>query len=361
MSAPTDPNASALTDRFLRIATRLPDQIVRKFQELSERDVCDRYAQLPHSLVAVAFGAICAMLGIILRWTVDTLWDGAGPFGLMVPIVLIATFFGRWLAGLVCLILTSSFAWYFVLPREGSFQFVLVSDGPRVIVNVAAGMFVVIVGELFRRTMRHALLDRELLLRELEHRVKNNFASVASMLRLQIKQNEDAPTVLAALHSALGRVESYAIVNSFLYRSDRYTGLIDVAAYLQQLCQTLQSTASTSDTQIEIHSELEQVTMGRDQAIAVGLLVNELVTNAVKHAFSESQTGNIIVKLSKEDDGAVLFVKDDGEGFTSVAGPDSFGMRLTTALAQQADARMELATDDNGTKYTFTFETLNND
>ncbi|MCC2096133.1 MAG: ATP-binding protein [Hyphomicrobiales bacterium] len=308
-----------------------------------------------HGVTAeVAFGVTCAVAGIFLRWLIDGIWEGAGPFGLMVPLVLVATLFGRWTAGAICLAITSLHAWYFVLPEVGSFRFAGASDQPRVIVNIAAGLFVVLLAEIFRRAMHSALYERDILLREVEHRVKNNLASVASMMRMQIRQHADAPATLAALQTAVGRVESYAILNSFLYHGDRYTGQIDFAAYLETLCQSLESSLTAAPVNIAIVRQFERLIVPSDRANALGLLVNELVTNAVKHAFGPQANGQVRVRLSRAGPSVVLEVADNGCGLSEASrNSDTLGMKLIAALTQQAEAVMTVETASTGTCYRF--------
>ena len=308
-------------------------------------DVVALFPAQPALVVQLLFAICCTIAGVALRWLIDFIWPGAGPFGLMVPVVLVATLFGRWQAGLVTLALSSIYAWYFVLPS---------ADWPRVIVNVLSGAVVVLLADLFRRTMRQALLDRELLLREIEHRVRNNFSSVASMLRLEIRQHVNDPATLTALQCALGRVNSYAIVNSFLDRVGNYTGTVDMHAYLGELCRSLKSSATTGK-QVRIECAVPRFLMEGNRAILVGLLVNEIVSNAIKHAFQTKQTGVVAVRFVNGGDGWMLHISDNGQGMTERKGVSSLGLNLIPALAKQAGMSCELQSDGNGTRYKFRF------
>jgi len=171
---------------------------------LTSLDFSDLARPVPPVLSQILFGVLCSVLAIALRMLTDIWLPGAGPFALTIPLVLVATLFGRWTAGIVCQTIVSLHAWFYVLPIQGSFDFADPTDGPRVFVNLVAGYFVVALAEIFRRAMRHALADREALLLELEHRVKNSFMSIASVLRLQMRNAKD-PATQAALQSAIGR------------------------------------------------------------------------------------------------------------------------------------------------------------
>lgn len=329
-------------------------KLVRKARSLIEHDLLGDVGLPSRVAMQVAFGIACALFGICIRLLMNGVWPGAGPFSLMVPIVLIATFFGHWQAGGVCLIITFAHAWYYVLPITESFLFARASDGPRAIVSFGSGVFVVILAELFRSSMRRAMVGREMLLRELEHRVKNNFASVASILRLQMRQHAQDPVVQTALQAALGRVESYAIVNGLLYRDEHYTGIVDMSSYLEELCLSFEKSVSQAKP-VSIIRKIEKVSMPRDQAIAVGLLVNEIVTNALKHAFAAGTTGEVIVELSSAGDGLTLIVRDNGRGIIDKPDSDSLGMRIVASLTQQARAKMEMSSSEGGTEFTFAF------
>jgi len=337
-----------LGSRFARLLNRAS----LRYQRIADLDVVELFGTWPAASVQMVFAVLCTVVGIGLRQMIDVVWAGAGPFGLMVPSVLVATLFGRWQAGGITLVLSSLYAWYFVLPVEGSFSFALASDWPRVIVNVLAGAFVVALAELFRGIMRQALRERELLLKEIEHRVKNNFASVAAMLRLQIHQHDGNETILAALQSALGRVDSHAIVNSFLYRDTTYTGEVDLKVYLEELCASLQMSLSP-DARIDLRCEAAPARMVRDRAVLMGLLVNETVTNAMKHAFAAGEAGEVVVELVENEGSWSLAVRDNGAGFAGTAGDKTLGMELIAAITRQLDATLHLESGSRGTCFRF--------
>lgn len=328
--------------------------LLRFWRGLAERDIRDRYPDAHPLVTSVLFGTFCAASAILMRFLIDTIWSGAGPFALTMPFVLIATLFGHLSAGLVCLVLASLYAWFVVLPVNYSFSFFVPSDGPRVMINVASGFVVVLLAEVFRSAVRSASQDREMLLRELEHRVKNNFASVAAFLRMQIRQNEDNPATVNALQSAIGRVESYSLVNSFLYRSDRYTGTVEMRTYLQAICDSLKKSLAV-ERKIEIKADLDEVTMPREQAIAVGLIVNELVTNCIKHAFQGREAGRILVEMKKDGPSVVLSISDNGVGLPEEKEGSSLGLKLINSLARQGDATMTTESGSDGSSFCFEF------
>jgi len=338
------------SSRFPPSFRRLLGSIHAASRSVATFNIGSAFPTLPPLLVLALFGIACTISGISLRWIIDQIWDGAGPFALMVPFVLVATLFGRWQAGLLTAVLSSLYAWYFVLPIGSSWSFEVPRDGPRVVVNVTAAFFVVALAELFRRNMWQALDDREMLLREIEHRVKNNFASVASMLRLQMREHAEDSTIMLALQAALGRVESYAIANSFLYRGSGYSGTVNLSGYLAELCANLERTA-VSDKPVKIMTDVPELIWDRDRAIVIGLLVNELVTNSYKHAFAGRTNGVIEVRMHGTDQDWSLDVSDNGVGFVQQADGGSLGHKLIGALATQVDATVEVSSGEEGTRY----------
>ncbi|PHP66233.1 hypothetical protein CSC94_14965 [Zhengella mangrovi] len=294
------------------------------------------------------------MVAVGLRALTDISLPGAGPFALAVPVVLIATLFGGWIAGVVCQSLAGLHAWYFILPIAGSFRFEDSSDGPRVFVNLAAGFISVLLAEIFRRAARKALHDREMLLVELEHRVKNSFASIASIMRMQMR--DAPPDAKALLQSALGRIESYARAYGYLrFRFDD-TGSVHIDEYLRDLCTALEDTA-TADRRVGFSCKAPRIAINRDKAIVIGLLVNEVATNSIKHAFGEGK-GRISVEFRPDNGGHVLTIADDGQGIsdeTMRSGKSGLGLRLIEALAQQGNGTVERTTGPGGTTFTVNF------
>lgn len=318
---------------------------------LASIDITDIARPLPPLVTQALFGLLCAGFAVLLRAVTDIYLPGAGPFALTVPVVLVATLFGRWVSGAVCQTLAGLHAWYYVLPIAGSFAFETAGDGPRVIVNLAAGYFSVALAEVFRRTARSALHDREMLLVELEHRVKNSFASIAGVMRLQMR--DASPEARDLLQSALGRVESYARAYSYLRFQFDDTGSVVLGDYLRDLCKALEETA-THDRRIAFECRADGTAVPRDKAITIGLLVNEVATNSVKHAFRD-RGGTVTVAFETREDGKVLTIADDGPGMRVNGESSGLGRRLIDALAMQAGGTVEVDSGASGTAYTITF------
>lgn len=329
---------------------------------IGELDLPDRLAPvLPRWITQLAVAIFCAVLGYAVRLVVDSFAPSAGPFSLGYPAVLAATLFGRWQAGLICALISVAFAWYAVLPVQFSFAFADSADIPRLAVNAFSYAALVALADRFRVAVRHAteerdrqIAERDLFLQEFDHRVKNNFAVVASMLDLQ-RRRADEPSTRDALGVALSRVESIARAHRHLYRGRVAPGEVEMRTYLNELSTALaESLALHQAIQLDCHAD--SVTMERDRAVSIGLVVNELVTNAAKHAFRDRETGRIEVSFRSHGEGWRLIVADDGVGMSPEAltngRPGGLGQRLIDAFARQAGGSLDMESDATGTRAT---------
>ena len=332
-------------------------------KRVAELDFPDRMSgRLPVWASQVLFAFACTALAFGLREIVDILFPGAGPFALTFPSVLAATLFARWQAGALSMVLCALYAWYFVLPAPGSFHFTVEGDGPRVLVNLLSGFGVVALAELFRLAVRRAVnerdakvAERDLYLREFDHRVRNNFATVTSMLDMQRRQMPDGPAQ-DALFEALGRVESISRAHRALYRGDGSPDRVEMAVYMTELCDALRD-GLLEGRGVSLDCRVEPMRLDRDRAVALGLLVNELVTNAAKHAFGGRETGTVVVSLNRTEDTLCLVVEDDGVGMPeTLPNPSSLGQRLIKAFAAQAGGTVETVSSADGARFTCTLE-----
>jgi len=173
---------------------------------------------------------------------------------------------------------------------------------------------------------------------ELNHRVKNNLALISSMLGLQARAS--GPDVQAQLQKAVDRIQAIADVHARLYRSSRKDD-VDFAAYLADLCRRL-AESLLEDDRVRITVQAEPVVMPLDRAVALGVVVNELVTNAAKHAYPAPASGEISVRLERTASGLVLSISDTGQGLPQdISGP-GLGMRLVRSLVQQIGGALDI-------------------
>ncbi|MCG6551915.1 MAG: response regulator [Candidatus Magnetominusculus sp. LBB02] len=205
-----------------------------------------------------------------------------------------------------------------------------------------------------------SLKDKEVLLREIHHRVKNNLQIVSSLLDLQVKNIKDPQTKLMFKDSQ-NRLKTMAILHEKLYQSDNMAE-IDFAKYINNLLGHLYRSYCMDTSRILISTDIEEATIGLDTAVPCGLIINELVSNSLKHAFNDGRSGSLTVSMKKLDDGRFkLTVRDTGVGLPD--GMDfkkskSLGLRLVNALVvEQLEGTLEFNSND-GASFSVTFTEL---
>jgi two-component sensor histidine kinase/sensor domain CHASE-containing protein len=206
-----------------------------------------------------------------------------------------------------------------------------------------------------------SLAEKELLLREIHHRVKNNLQVVSSLLNLQSGVTEDE-RARAALRESQGRIHSMALIHEFLYgeSGDRPPDLarVDFRGYLSRLSSSLMSAYQVDQSRIKLEISEREIYLDADSAVSCGLLVNELLSNCLKHAFPDGREGKVFIGIEAgEEDEITIFVKDDGVGFPPGFDPlkaGSMGLRLVRALVHQLHGRTEFA-NEGGSSIGFAF------
>lgn len=331
---------------------------------LGETDLADRLAPSGRGalVVQLGFGLVIASVALGLRAIIDGIAPAAGPFSLGFPAILIATLFGRWRAGLLTGTLLLLHSWYFVLPVQLSFVLQSEDDAGRLILASLNYAAVLLIAELFRRAVRRAarerdreLAERDLFLEEFDHRVKNNFTLVAALLDMQRRRAKD-PEAQEALSTALNRVESIARAHRHLYRGEAASpGDVDMAVYLDELSAALAEALFLRGA-ITLDCSCDHAAIPRDRAVSIGLIVNELVTNAAKHAFAGRESGRIEVRFEAAPPGWILTVRDDGVGLPDEPRARSkdggLGQRLIEGFVRQARGKASTESGPEGTKVT---------
>jgi two-component system, sensor histidine kinase PdtaS len=200
--------------------------------------------------------------------------------------------------------------------------------------------------------LQSALTEREVLVKEVHHRVKNNLQVVVSLLRLQASRLRDEAGS-DALRESLNRVSAMSTIHELLYRSNTMAD-IDFAEVLRTLTGNLHDAYGLSAEQISIVVEADPVPVSMDAAVPLALIANELISNAFKHGFADGADGEVRVGLTREGDEVVLLVSDTGPGFVPPKRSASLGLMLVDRLVRQVSGRLELEPPP-GTRYRLTF------
>ena len=204
-----------------------------------------------------------------------------------------------------------------------------------------------------------SLREKETLLREIHHRVKNNMQVISSLLNLQAGHIADEEARRMLKEGQL-RIRSMALIHEKLYQA-RDLSKIDFAAYLQSLASFLFQFFKVDPEQVRLETDLEDVRLDINTAVPCGLLVNELVSNALKHAFPDGRRGTVWIKLRREKDGTLkLRVADDGVGLPKgfdYRSSESFGLQIAHLLIEQLEGTIAVE-GKKGTAFCITFREL---
>jgi two-component sensor histidine kinase len=205
--------------------------------------------------------------------------------------------------------------------------------------------------------IKASLKEKEVLLSEIHHRVKNNMQIISSLLKLQASSIGDE-RVTDVLRECRGRVQTMAFVHETLYSSDTLA-FIDFKTYISKVANQIFQSYVTGKGRVKLEVDAEDIKLGIEQATPLGLITNELVTNSLKYAFPENRSGEIIVRIGAVEQDSIEFVfSDNGIGIPEGLdwrNTDSLGLRLVILLAEnQLDGTVSLDRG-KGTHFTVRF------
>lgn len=191
--------------------------------------------------------------------------------------------------------------------------------------------------------------EKELLLQEVHHRVKNNLQIVISLLNLQARHVKD-PAALEVMQALRSRVRSMALLHERLYRHDDLEHIV-LEDYFGEICESLYAAYGVTEDRVKLQFTMAPIKVDLDTAITLGLIVNELISNTLKYAFPDSYSGSLGIDLDKlHGDTYRLIVWDNGVGFSDVQDQQqSFGLKLVSSLIKKLDGSIKFD-NNNGTK-----------
>jgi two-component system, sensor histidine kinase PdtaS len=245
------------------------------------------------------------------------------------------------------------------------------SDGNKIPVEISASTenfsdefyIVMVVRDITERKeseneIKRSLEEKKVLLREIHHRVKNNMQIISSLLNLQATHTNDE-NVIDILMESQNRVKSMAMIHEKLYQSPELAR-IDFKEYISQLSTFLRQSYIYINNAIIIETEVDDVHLNIDTAVPCGLIINELVTNSIKHGFPDDKPGLIRIKLSESCGKYILSVKDDGIGFPETLdfrNTATLGLQLINNLVLQLDGTIDVIID-KGTEFKINFQPM---
>jgi two-component sensor histidine kinase len=186
--------------------------------------------------------------------------------------------------------------------------------------------------------LRQLLNEKEWLVKEIHHRVKNNLQIAISLLNTQCEFIDNQPAI-HAIQESRERLQAIAIIHQRLYQVGGHDSMIDMRSYIDEMIYNLRGSYATGADRFTIQKDIDHIELDLSQAVPIGLVLNEAITNCMKYAFSGEKTGTIEISLRRQQEGKVLLrIADDGPGLPASLRPEeckSFGLRLIQLFSQQ--------------------------
>lgn len=304
-------------------------------------------------MVEIVIGVSLTALFAIARFALLP-WTGeAAPYALVFAAVAGAAVLAGWRSGLIALIFGQALTYVYATEPFGS---AFPKDSEQVaglLLATASQLLLLIIIVLYQREVDRAWSRREgqmnLLekaLREIDHRTSNNYQTVLALVLAQAKAAKEIP-VREALQQVADRIRAIADAQRKLAVASQSLEEVRIAEHLQDLCEQIQRGLSRDGVLIEC--EFADLMVSADETVCISILVNELVTNALKHAFPDNRSGIIRVTLAPSARGIELAVADNGVGMDSRRRPGSLGMRLVDTFVRQLKAKHEIRAGESGT------------
>lgn len=209
-----------------------------------------------------------------------------------------------------------------------------------------------------QQRMEVSLKEKEILLREVHHRVKNNMQVISSILNLQSSYVSDE-YALTLLKESQNRIKTMAYIHESLYQNKSFTS-VNFSDYVRTLVNNIVQSYSYSADKIQLDLNIEPIMLSLDSSIPAGLIINELITNAIKHAFPNGQSGQITFNLRCQNNFVLLELKDNGVGFAEgvdFENSHSLGLQLVNTLTEQIEGQIKFKSGKNiGTEVIVTFK-----
>jgi two-component system, sensor histidine kinase PdtaS len=306
--------------------------------------------------VEIAIGIAFAIAMVTFRVALDPIIGERVPYALNFVAIVLATVAAGWRSGFLALTLSQLLIWYVVVPERWSFAFqsgdimwafVVATFSEAVILLIIALYQREIDKGVAEREQRMALLDHAL--NEIDHRTRNNHQTVLAMIHLQA-QRSTHDGVREALHQVADRIHAIAQATERLALRSGNLERIRLDDHLCGLCEHIERGLSRQN--VNVRCEVEEITTSADMAIPIAIIVNELVTNALKHAFDGRDQGDVLV-TGRMNGALRLTVTDNGVGIRPDNRKDrgGLGTKLVENFARQLGAQHEIVSSEQGTTH----------
>ncbi len=212
---------------------------------------------------------------------------------------------------------------------------------------------------LYEKELKKSLGEKEVLLKEVHHRVKNNMQVISSILNLQSAYVEDK-YIISVLNESQNRIRAMASIHERLYRTNNFSD-IKFSSYIEDLAENLINTYELSDSKIDLSCDVEEVFLTLNMSIPCGLIINELISNSLKYAFKGIDKGKIMLSLKVNGEELELVVQDNGVGVPKdmdIEQTDTLGLQLVSTLVEQIEGKITLDRT-KGSKFVILFKSKN--
>jgi two-component sensor histidine kinase len=313
-------------------------------------------------VVEIGIGVAVPVFVVLVRMLLIPLAGDRAPYAFVFAGVVVACVLAGWRSGLIALVLGQLLTWILVVePLTLSINPENARTGGLMIATAAQAMILVVIA-LYQREVDRAWASQEnqmhLLsdaLREIDHRTKNNYQTVVALILLQA-QKAKAPDVKQALAEAADRVRAVSLASDQLALRSEDLGSIRLGDHLRELCNQIRRGLTRDEVLLEC--DVDEITAHSDIAIHLSIIVNELVTNALKHAFAD-RGGEIRVTCTPDGDGLELQVSDNGSGMkVSAARRSGLGTRLVERFVKELGADHEVSSSGKGTTHRIRLSSL---
>lgn len=316
----------------------------------------------PPLLVEFVIGAAIALLMFFVRVPISGLTGDRAPYALNFLAVVLAAVLAGWRSGLISLAVGQLLILYVLIPPYYSFA---VQGSERLggfgVATVSQALVLLVIA-LYQREVDKGTAERErrmeLLnhaLNEIDHRTRNNHQTVLALVQLQAQRSSD-DDVRAALHQVADRIQAIAHASERLALRSGDLEHVRLDDHLCGLCEQIER--GLSRQHVNVSCDVEEITTSADKAIPIAIIVNELVTNALKHAFDGREEGKVFVK-GRMNGELKLTITDNGVGMKgrSAGKRGGLGTKLVENFARQLGARHEVVSTETGTMHAFTIPT----
>lgn len=316
----------------------------------------ERVGERARPFVEIGVAILVTGAMVALRLSLDQITGERAPYALNFLAVVLATVAAGWRSGFLTLAASQLLIWYFVVPNRWSFTFETREMMGAFWIATLSEALILLVIALYQREVDKGVAERERrmelqdqALREIDHRTRNNYSTVLALVQLQAQRSGDAK-VKSALQQVADRIQAIARATERLASNSGEIERIRLDDHLCELVQQIERGIARDGIRIEC--EVDEIHAGADTATSISIIVNELVTNAIKHAFNGEAPGHVRV-VGNAQGTFELIVADNGRGIASPrAGTrNGLGTKLVESFVRQLGAQHEVISTESGTTH----------